>query len=119
MLSRCNFLYYIFTAHNPSLGQGSIFTGECQSFCSQGRGKGLCMMSLPVWLPGPMFLLEGLCLWSHVPSGGSLSLVPCSFWGVSVLRPPDRDPTYGEERAVRILLECFLVTNVCLCFAVS
>ena len=33
----------------------------------------LCMMSLPVWLPGLMFLLEG-----------SLSLVPCSFGGVSV-----------------------------------
>ena len=28
-------------------------------------------MSLPVWLPGPMFLL----------GGGSLSLVPCSFKG--------------------------------------
>ena len=31
---------------------------------------GLCMMSLPVWLPGPMFLLGGLCPWSHVPSLG-------------------------------------------------
>ena len=41
------------------------------SFCSQGGG--FCMMSLPVWLPGPMFLL-----------GWSLSLVPCSFQGVSV-----------------------------------
>ena len=34
---------------------------------------GLCMMSLPVWLSVPMFLL-----------GGSLTRVPCSFWGVSV-----------------------------------
>ena len=32
-----------------------------------GGGGGLCMMSLPVWLPSPMFL-----------QGGSLSLVPCS-----------------------------------------
>ena len=31
---------------------------------------GLCMMSLPVWLPGPMFLLGGLCPWSHVPLMG-------------------------------------------------
>ena len=28
------------------------------------------MMSLPVWLSGPMFLLRGLCPWSYVPSGG-------------------------------------------------
>ena len=35
--------------------------------CPQGS---LCMTSLPVWLPGLMFLL-----------GGSLSLVPCSFRG--------------------------------------
>ena len=36
-------------------------------FVCQG---GLCMTSLPVWLPGPMFLLGSLCLWYHVPSGG-------------------------------------------------
>ena len=69
------------------------------------------MMSLPAWLPGPMFLLVR-----------SLSLVPCSFWGslsrgVSIQgvslssgslcqRPP---PQYGEEWAVRILLEYFPV----------
>ena len=28
------------------------------------------MMSLAVWLPGPMFPLEGLYPWSYVPSGG-------------------------------------------------
>ena len=45
------------------------------------------MMSLLVWLPGPMFLPGGLYPWSHVPSGewslsggGSLSI------GVSVRR---------------------------------
>ena len=49
------------------------------------RGRGLCM-SLP------------FCLWSHVPSRGSLSLVPCSFWGcfcpghLCQGDPPDRDP---------------------------
>ena len=42
------------------------------------------MMSLPFWLSGSMFLPEGLCPWSHVPSRGSLYLVPCSFQGVSV-----------------------------------
>ena len=29
---------------------------------------GVCMMLLPVLLPGPMSLLGGLCLWSHVLS---------------------------------------------------
>ena len=56
------------TARKRSLGQGNIFTCMCQSFCSQGRGAGLCMMSLPVWLTGLMFLLGDLCLCSHVPS---------------------------------------------------
>ena len=63
------------------------------------------MMSLRVWLPGPMFLQGGLYLWSHVPSKGSLSggLCPGSLCpgglcqGVCVGgslsgRPPNRDP---------------------------
>ena len=29
-------------------------------------------------------------------------------------RPSDRDPPYGKERAVHILLECILVMAVCL-----
>ena len=92
------------------------------------------MMSLRVWLPGPMFLVGGLYLWSHVPSkgslsGGSLSRESLSreslsreslsrgslsgglCRGVSVREtPPNRDnpPELGEW-AVRILLECFLV----------
>ena len=54
-------------------------------FFSSAQGRGLCM-SLP------------FCLWSHVPSRGSLSLVPCSFWGcfcpgdLCQGDPPDRDP---------------------------
>ena len=74
-------------------------------------GGGLCIMSLPVWLTGPMFL-----------PGGSLSLVPCSFQmggglcpgglhpgGSLSGRPP---PPYGDERVVRILLESFLVMKM-------
>ena len=38
--------------------------------CPQGH---LCMISLPVRLPGPMFLPRGLCPWSYVPFRGSLS----------------------------------------------
>ena len=90
------------------------------------------MMSLPVLLPGPMFLLGGLCPWSHVPSmgvsvwgslsrglclGGSLlgGLCPgVSAYGVSVqggLCPVvsvGRSPE-SEKQAGRILSECFLV----------
>ena len=145
------------------------------------------MMSLPVWLPVPMFLPEGslclvLCSFQGVYVQGSLSrgsltggLCPgglCgSLWGVSAPRvsvqevssqgvsvrgslsgglcpggfcgglypgisapgvsvqevpgnwglcsggslqgiPWTQIPLYGEERAVRILLECFLVDNL-------
>ena len=57
----------------------------------------------------------GLC-----PGRGSLSREGVSVWGVSVQGvsvqgvsiweiPPDRDPPYGNERAICILLECILV----------
>ena len=66
------------------------------------------MMSLPVWLPGAMFLPGGL--WSNVSIKGSLGVL--CLGGVVREKPPppeDRDPPYGEERAVHILLECILV----------
>ena len=84
---------------------------------------GVCMMLLPVLLPGPMSLLGGLCLWSHVLSrvvsvqGGSLSRGLCPGGlspggslsrGVSIREIPP----YGEEWVVRILLECVLVIYV-------
>ena len=47
-----------------------------------------------------------LAAWSHVPSRG------VSVWGVSLQRPPDKDPLYGKERTGRILLECILVVYV-------
>ena len=86
--------------------------------------EGLCTMSLLVWLPGPMFLLVGICSWSYVPSGrvpvqrglcsgglcpgGSLSRGVCP--GVSVGRPP---PPESEKWTIHIILECFLVRFVC------
>ena len=91
-----------------------LFTGE----------GGLCMMSFPIWLPGPMFLLER----------GSLCLVKCSFqrvsvqgvsvWGISVRevfvqgdlcpgvslsgRPPDRDPHIVKTRWYASYWKAFL-----------
>ena len=69
-------------------------------------------MTLHVWLPDPMLL-----------QGGSLSLVPCSFQGISLTEtpgtetpstetppPPRTETPYGKDRAVRILLECILVS---------
>ena len=57
------------------------------------------MLSLRVWMPGPMFLLRG-----------SLSLVSCSFWDGSLSRKglPVETPLELEKRAVCIPLECFL-----------
>ena len=107
--------YDIVTARKRSLGQGNVFTRICHSV---NRGRGLCMMSLPVWLPGPMFLFGGLCPWSHVSSGGLCPwshvssgglcpwshvssgglclwshVVPCSFQGVFLTETSlDRDP---------------------------
>ena len=51
------------------------------------------MMSLRVWLPGPMFLLGGLYLWSHVPSRGSLS------GGLCQRDPQQRPPLPQTGRA--------------------
>ena len=49
----------VVTARKRSLGQGNIFRNICHSV-HLGGGV-LCMMSLPVWLHGPMFLVGGLC----------------------------------------------------------
>ena len=73
-----NFLYNVQGSTDwiiLTLGKGNIFTSVCQSFCPQTETEEghLCMMSPPVWLPGPMFLLPGICAWSHVPSQGSVS----------------------------------------------
>ena len=46
------------TARKRSLGEGNIFTVVCHSV--HGGGGGLYMMSLPVWLPGPMFIQGGV-----------------------------------------------------------
>ena len=53
------------------------------SFCPQGVGGSLYDVT------------SCLTAWSVVPSGGSLSLVPCSFWGWGL---PDRDPSSPLDR---------------------
>ena len=70
------------------------------------------MMSLPGWLPGPMFLpggslSRGGLLGREFSVGGEESVQ-----GERSLPRRDLcqgDPPLGEEPVVRILLECFLV----------
>ena len=66
------------------------------------------MMSLPVWLPGPMFLP------AHVPQGVSVWRgVLCPRGSLSGKPTGQRSPcTVKSGRTVRILLECSLVTIV-------
>ena len=85
------------TARKRSLGYGNVFRSVCHYVHG---GVSLCMMSLLVWLAGPMFLLGGLCLWCHVPSK----------WRASVQgRLCRENPPETEKREVHNLLECFLV----------
>ena len=62
-------------------------------------------MSLPVWLPGPMFPKGSLCLWPYVPSGGSVSgPMFLRGGGVSVqVGLPDRDPSVQRPPGQRHL----------------
>ena len=68
----CNasILFFLFTSRNRSLGQGNVFTTECQSFYSRRKGS-LCDVSS--------------CLSDY--------LVPCSFQGAlhPGVRCPSRD----------------------------
>ena len=122
-------VYYLTTACKRSLGQGTVFTHVCLFT------GGLCMMSLPVWSDVPPG--KGvLCVWSHLPLGvsvqgglcpGSLSGGLCPRGSLSRWGPlsrggslskgslsgrcqgyPRTETPFGEERAVRILLECCL-----------
>ena len=98
-----NLLYNFITAHKQSLGQGNIFIGVCQEFCSQGA----CLVLGGVQGPGGA--------WSR---GGAWSGGVCLVWGVpgtgGVHGPRRgawwRPPGWLLLRVVCILLECILVT---------
>ena len=70
-------------------------------------------MSLPVWLPDPMFILVGLCAWSHGglnTGGGGLPTGGLPFRGGgegSAYREGGRvDLPYQPERRNAFLLGC-------------
>ena len=60
------------------------------------------MMSLPVWLPAPIF-------WVSVSGGGFYVHEGCLCPGGLCLGVSVRETPYGEEQAVCILVECILV----------
>ena len=81
----------LFTA--TKLGQGNIFRSVCQEFCPQGgggmHGRGACM--------------AGGCAWQE------------GMHAMHASPPPADNTRYSDtvnEQAVRILLECILVSNV-------
>ena len=84
------------------------FFYTCVSFCSQGEG-GLCIMSLPVLLPGSMFH-TGVPVKRMVSFGGGLHEEGARDRD---LQPsPRQRPTLLWQPlkcAVHILLECILV----------
>ena len=50
---------WIIATPKRSFEQGSVFTGFY--LFTGGGGRWICMISLPICLPGPMFLLGCLC----------------------------------------------------------
>ena len=84
----------------PPANEGTVMFSGLRCLSVNGGGGDRCMMSIPLWQPGPMSLLGGLCPCSHVPAGGGGFVQRGSLSG----RPP-----YGEERTVCVLLDCFLV----------
>ena len=100
-LVRLNLFFTKFiTARKRSLGQGNIFIGVCQEFCSQG---GYLLRGVPApggcsqgGVPAPQ--MGGAC---SCPGGGG---VPAPG-GVAGGDPPK----LLLLRAVRILLECILI----------
>ena len=103
--SGVDLMWIVITARKRSLGQGNIFIGVCQEFCSQGGCllPGRCLL----WglsAPGGCLLWGGVCSWGVLCCGG------CLLLGVSTPRgvPGGDTPPWILLQAVRILLECIL-----------
>ena len=79
--------------------KGYVFTGVCLSMGSLSRGS----LSGGLWSGGS--LSRGVCL------GGSLSR--------GTPTPRERPPAYNKEQAVRILLECILVSSDFISFCIE
>ena len=97
----------IFTAGKRSYGK--VMFLHLSVSHSVHRWRHLCMMSLPVWLPGPMFLPGDLCLWFH----GLSIRDPLGQRSPGQISPAQRPPcTVKSGRYTHILLECILVALI-------
>ena len=105
--------YSVVTAHKRSLGQGNIFIGVCQGFCSQEGGSRQGAHPPEGGTPSPQ---QG----DLPPEGGSHPARETHGEGGNPWQgdPPEEDTPLGKEappprwllqRAIRILLECILV----------
>ena len=124
------------TARKRSLGQGNIFIGMCQEFCSQG-GRGVVYPSMPCRSHAPpdyvppwtTYPPDYVPPWDYIPPPEYVpprlrtpqTTSPRDYVPPGTMYPPDyvppdyvppglRTPPWTVYvRAVRILLECILV----------
>ena len=91
---------------------GNIFTGVCQSFCSQGGCLPQCMLG---YIPRQVHPRAGTppsryTLWTGTPPGRYTPRKVHSPAGTPRAGTPPT-PRQSLQRTVRILLECFLILN--------
>ena len=86
-----------------SCGQSNIFTPVCQSFCSQEG----CLLLVPGGLPGQTPPLGRHPPWADTPRLTTPRQTPWATPPHGADTPP---PDTVNERPVRILLECILVS---------
>ena len=88
-----------------TLGQGNVFTPVCQSFCSQGV-RGVCpspWMQTQGWAD-PLLDADDPWGWADPPP------LDADLPGVGQTPHMQTPPHTVNKRAVRILLECILVS---------
>ena len=83
----------VVTTCKQSLGQGNIFIGVCQEFCSQ-RG---CLVLGGCLVPGGCLLLGGCLFWGGAWSRGGSATRGCLLLGGGVCswEVPSGDPATG------------------------
>ena len=104
------FKQMIFTARKRSLGRGNIFIGVCQEFCSQGGCMVLGVVSQHALRQTPPGTTQPLG--SDTPPGPDTPRDYTHPPGLST--PPPAQSMLQDTvnvRAVRILLECNLVSD--------
>ena len=116
------FKFYIITARKRSFGQRNVFTHVCHSV-HRGEGVSVWCNFLSGWLVPCSYVSHFAFSISFVSRSRRVSASgpmfhpggPCPGDGICQWDFPwTKIPLYSDERAVRILLECFLVRYVSL-----